>query len=106
VGVRVPKARSRIAEPTVFRSALVPPYVRRAKVIDAALPWLYLHGGSTGDMRETLAALVGPEAKGLSAPVVARLKQRWSRHGSSRPGRASQARLQRASQSLRPEGRR
>jgi transposase-like protein len=78
VQVRVPKVRSRIEEPAVFRSALVPPYVRRAKAIDAALPWLYLHGVSTGDMREALAALVGPEAKGLSAPVVARLKQRWS----------------------------
>ena len=62
----------------MFRSALVPPYVRRAKAVDAALPWLYLHGVSTGDMREALAALVGPEAKGLSAPVVARLKGRWS----------------------------
>src|SRR5208282_1234510 len=30
------------------------------------------------DMREALAALVGPEAKGLSAPVVGRLKGRWS----------------------------
>lgn len=78
VGVRVPKARSRVAEPAVFRSTLVPPYVRRAKTIDAALPWLYLHGVSTGDMREALAVLVGPEAKGLSAPVVARLKGRWS----------------------------
>ena len=54
VGVRVPKARSRIAEPAVFRSALVPPYVRRAKAVDAALPWLYLHGVSTGDMGEAL----------------------------------------------------
>ena len=78
VGVRVPKARSRLAEPAVFRSTLVPPYVRRAKAVDAALPWLYLHGVSTGDMREALAALVGPEAKGLSAPVVARLKNQWS----------------------------
>ena len=78
VGVRVPKVRARTEEPAVFRSALVPPYVRRAKAVDAALPWLYLHGVSTGDMREALAALVGAEAKGLSAPVVARLKQRWS----------------------------
>jgi transposase-like protein len=46
--------------------------------MEAALPWLYLHGVSTGDMREALAVLVGPEAKGLSAPVVSRLKQRWS----------------------------
>jgi len=78
VGVRVPKVRSRTQEAAVFRSALVPPYVRKAKAVDTALPWLYLHGVSTGDMREALTALVGPEAKGLSAPVVARLKQRWS----------------------------
>jgi len=78
VSVRVPKARSRTSQSVVFRSALVPPYVRRAKSVDAALPWLYLHGVSTGDMREALSALVGPEAKGLSAPVVARLKRRWS----------------------------
>jgi len=71
VGVRVPKVRSRTEESAVFRSALVPPYVRRAKSMDVALPWLYLHGVSTGDMREALAVLVGAEAKGLSASVVA-----------------------------------
>jgi putative transposase len=78
IGVRIPKTRSRTADSAVFRSALVPPYVRRAKSMDAALPWLYLHGVSTGDMREALAVLVGADAKGLSAPVVARLKQQWS----------------------------
>jgi len=77
VSVRIPKARSRGEEVAVFHSRLVPRYVRRAKALDAALPWLYLHGVSTGDMREALAALVGPQAAGLSAPVVARLKNRW-----------------------------
>lgn len=77
VAVRVPKARSRGEGPAVFHSRLVPPYVRRARSVDVALPWLYLHGISTGDMREALAALVGAEAAGLSAPVVARLKGRW-----------------------------
>ena len=51
----------------VFRSPLVPPYVRRARSIEAALPWLYLHGVSTGDMAEALEVLVGPHARGLSA---------------------------------------
>lgn len=78
VSVRVPKVRSRTGEPAVFRSALVPPYVRRARALDAALPWLYLHGISTGDMSEALATLVGPQAAGLSAPVVSRLKRQWS----------------------------
>ena len=77
VSVRIPKARSRAEEPAVFHSRLVPPYVRRAKNVDAVLPWLYLHGVSTGNMREALAALLGPEAGGLSASVVARLKGRW-----------------------------
>lgn len=77
VAVRVPKARSRGEEPAVFRSLLVPPYVRRAKSVDAVLPWLYLHGVSTGNMQHALAALLGPEAAGLSASVVARLKNRW-----------------------------
>jgi len=37
-----------------FHSRLVPPYVRRAKRMDAALPWLYLKGISTGQMQEAL----------------------------------------------------
>jgi len=61
----------------VFHSKLVPPYVRRARSMDAALPWLYLHGVSTGDMSQALAALVGPDATGLSASVVSRLKAKW-----------------------------
>ena len=77
VSVRIPKARSRGEEPAVFRSSLVPPYVRRAKSVEAVLPWLYLHGVSTGNMQEALAALLGPEAAGLSASAVARLKGCW-----------------------------
>lgn len=77
VPVRVPKVRSRTRESVVFRSSLVPPYVGRAKTLDAALPWLYLKGISTGEMREALSVLVGPQAKGLSASVVSRLKAQW-----------------------------
>ena len=77
VSVRIPKARSRAEEPAVFHSRLVPPYVRRARSVDAVLPWLYLHGVSTGNMREALATLLGAEAAGLSASVVARLKGVW-----------------------------
>jgi putative transposase len=78
VRVKVPKVRSRSEESVVFRSQLVPPYVRRARSIEAALPWLYLHGVSTGDMAEALEVLVGANARGLSAPVVSRLKRVWS----------------------------
>ncbi len=77
VTVQVPKVRSRQGDPVTFRSALVPPYVRKTRSLEAALPWLYLKGISTGEMQAALEALVGPEAKGLSASTVARLKQSW-----------------------------
>lgn len=77
VTVQVPKVRSRQGKPVTFRSALVPPYVRKTRCLEAALPWLYLKGISTGEMQSALEALVGSEAKGLSASTVARLKQMW-----------------------------
>ena len=77
VSVQVPKVRSRQGPPVTFRSALVPPYVRKSATLEAAIPWLYLKGISTGEMQTALEALVGPEAKGLSASTVARLKQTW-----------------------------
>ena len=61
-----------------FNSTLVPPYVRKAQRVAAALPWLHLRGISTGDMQETLSVLVGDEAKGLSPTVVSRLKAQWA----------------------------
>ena len=79
VDVRVPKSRSRSGSPEPFRSSVVPPYVRRCASLDAAIPWLYLHGVSTGQMRQAVGALVGEEAaRGLSANVVSRLKRSWN----------------------------
>ena len=77
VPVKVPKVRSRTGEPVVFRSSLVPPYVRKARRVETALPWLYLKGIAMGQMQEALEVLVGPEAKGLSASVISRLKREW-----------------------------
>jgi len=78
VEVRVPKVRDRSGRGVKFNSALVPPYVRRSRRVSAALPWLYLKGISTGEMREALRVLLGEEAKGLSANVVSRLKAEWA----------------------------
>lgn len=78
VTVKIPKVRAKDGEPVTFRSALVPPYVRKTASLEAALPWLYLKGISTGEMAEALKVLVGPEAAGLSASTVARLKQTWA----------------------------
>ncbi|MHB1391260.1 MAG: IS256 family transposase [Thermoleophilia bacterium] len=77
VVAKVPKVRSRTDEPVVFHSALAPPYVRKARSLEAAIPWLYLKGISTGQMQAALGVLVGPGAKGLSPAVVSRLKQVW-----------------------------
>ena len=77
VAVRCPRVRDRGAGETGprvrFTSRILPPYLRRAKSIEELLPWLYLKGISTGDFCEALAALLGPEAPGLSASTIARL---------------------------------
>ena len=78
VTIQIPKVRAKIGEPVTFHSALVPPYVRKTRSLEAALPWLYLKGISSGEMGEALKVLVGPDAEGLSASTVSRLKQVWA----------------------------
>ena len=78
IPVRIPKVRSKTGEAVTFRSARVPPYVRKTKTLEAALPWLYSKGVSSGETGAALEVLVGPEAKGLSASTVSRLKQTWA----------------------------
>ena len=79
VSVRIPKVRSKEGKPVTFRSALVPPYVRKTRTLEATLPWLYLKGISTGEMGAALKVLLGPDAKGLSANTISRLKQDWAK---------------------------
>ena len=79
--MRCPRVRNRggsgEAGKIRFTSAILPPYLRRAKSIEELLPWLYLKGISTGDFTEALAALLGPDAPGLSASTITRLKDVW-----------------------------
>ena len=58
-------------------SRILPPYLRRVPSLDALLPALYLHGVSTGDFSEALAAILGPGAAGLSPANIVRLKAGW-----------------------------
>ena len=51
--------------------------VRKAKSVEELLPRLYLNGISTGDFSEALAALLGPDAEGLSTSTITRLKAAW-----------------------------
>ena len=62
-----------------FTSEILPPYLRRTKSVEELIPWLYLKGISTGDFSEALEALLGPDAAGLSATTVVRLKDVWRR---------------------------
>lgn len=78
IGVKLPKVRDRSDEGVVFHSSLAPPYVRKSRSLEAALPWLYLRGISTGNMAEALGVLVGHDATGLSPAVVSRLKAQWT----------------------------
>jgi transposase-like protein len=60
-----------------FTSRILPPYLRRVPSVDALIPVLYLKGISTGDFTEALEAILGPNAAGLSATNIVRLKEGW-----------------------------
>jgi hypothetical protein len=75
VSVRIPKERHQtVTSPVTFRSALMRPYVRRTKTLEATLPRLYLKGISSGEMGAGLKGLLGPDAAGLSTNTVSRLR--------------------------------
>ena len=79
VKVTMPRVHDRRSpeEAERFTSSILPPYLRKAKSIEALIPWLYLKGVSTGDFNEALQALLGPDCPGLSASTITRLKQVW-----------------------------
>jgi transposase-like protein len=81
VEARVPRVRDRLGagdDRIRFTSAILPPYARRSKSLEVLIPVLYLKGVSTGDFAEALSALLGPDAGGLSASTIARLKEGWA----------------------------
>lgn len=90
VPVRQPRVRDRRPAATreTFRSAILPPYLRKTKSLEDLLPWLYLKGISTGDFSEALAALLGPDAPGVSASTITRLKTVWEHELATWQGRA------------------
>ena len=77
VDVQLPKTRDRSDQGLVFRSSLLPPYLKKTQRVENVIPWLYLKGVSTNDMQTSLTALFGERVKGLSANTVSRLKQVW-----------------------------
>lgn len=85
VPVKVPRARDRKghkAEEVIrFTSQFLPPYVRRSKSVEMALPYLYLKGISSGDFAEVMPVLLGKNAGGFSADAVLRLSKLWKKSG-------------------------
>ena len=79
--VRVKQPRVRDKRPPeqreFFTSAVLPKYLRKTKSMEELIPWLYLKGISTNDFPEALQALLGTDAKGLSASTITRLKSVW-----------------------------
>jgi transposase-like protein len=73
--VKQPRVRHR--QGGQFSSNILPPYMRRVASLDALIPALYLRGVSTGDFGEALEAILGPQAAGLSATNIVRLKAGW-----------------------------
>lgn len=73
-----------------FTSQILPPYLRRTESLEELIPWLYLKGVSTGDFTEALQALLGPQAAGLSATTVTRLKAVWQQEYAAWASRALQ----------------
>ena len=90
VEVRQPRVRDKRPEEQAekFASKILPPYLRKTKSIEELIPWLYLKGISTGDFSEALQALLGPEAEGLSATTITRLKGVWEREYQAWSGRS------------------
>lgn len=76
VEVQAPRVHDR-REGEHFTSAILPPYVRRSRRLEEAIPILYLRGLSTGDFTPVLTELFGEAAKGFSPTSIVRFKQIW-----------------------------
>jgi transposase-like protein len=76
LSIKQPRVRDK-REGKSFTSAILPRYMRRVPSLDNLIPVLYLKGISTGDFTEALEAILGENAKGLSASTIVRLKKQW-----------------------------
>lgn len=80
LAIRQPRVRDRrsdAAERVKFTSEILPRYARRSPTLDVLIPTLYLKGISTGDFSEALAAVLGPNAAGLSPATITRMLEAW-----------------------------
>lgn len=76
ISIKKPRVRDKAGDEK-FTSSILPPYLKRTPSVDAVIPALYLKGISSGNMQEALEAILGEDAKGLSATNITRLKKVW-----------------------------
>jgi len=81
ISVKQPRIDDRKAredsEKPLFTSDILPKYMRKVPSIENLIPTLYLKGISTQDFPSALESILGPSAKGISANVIVRLKEKW-----------------------------
>ncbi len=78
IKIKMPRLRDRgFGERKIFKSSLIPPYMRRTATINEVLPLLYLKGISEADFAEALEPLFGVGVKNISPGVISRLKKEW-----------------------------
>ena len=74
---RVDDRRLAELEEQRFGSKILPRHMRRVPSVNNLIPVLYLKGVSTGDFSQALEAILGPDAPGLSATNIVRMKSGW-----------------------------
>jgi transposase-like protein len=78
VAVRIPKVRCRTGDAPVFRSSIVPRYVRRTREFDRESVWRYLYGVYRCDLNQILVALLGARAAHIAGLVPESVRQSWA----------------------------
>ncbi len=81
IGIKQPRVDDRAIRKdkatSEFTSKLIPKYMRKVPSIENLLPILYLKGISTNDFASALSAILGENAKNVSANVIVKLKTKW-----------------------------
>jgi hypothetical protein len=78
VALRIPKVRCRTRNASVFRSSIVPRYVRRTRAVDPESVWRYLYGVFCCDLNQILVALLGSQAAHIAALVPEPVRHAWA----------------------------
>ena len=78
VNIEAPRVKDK-RDGKSFKSAILPPYLRKSPKVESLLPALYLRGVSTGKMADALADFFGDGTMGLSAASVSKLIKVWER---------------------------